>query len=402
MDLAMKPAFRLYRRGRIYWCQNNQTDKQTSLHTSDRDEARRLLNANNEAAQNPAALNIQIGRSYLAMADPEMAQRTWKDVFDRMLEAKKGSTQERFERAGADKAYEPLWNLRLLETRPDDLNRVLEAGTVATNVFLRRMHNHAFEMGWLPARILSKRQWKKIVHGETRAITEDEHKKITQHELNPERRAFYELCWYTGGSQGDVASLCRESINCEKNTIAYRRRKTAVDVLQKMGPKVKAILDELLATGPLIPHLKDKRASDRATEFKRACRRAGVSGVTLHSYRYAWAERAAKNGYEERYAQAALGHNSKAVARAYARHAEVTTPSLEEYEEKTAAKARMAVAKAPQAGVTPTRSEFKGLSANSTALTIQVAMSQPSASSAWTGTTTVTMCASVGVAGSRI
>jgi hypothetical protein len=136
-----------------------------------------------------------------------------------MLEGKKGPTRERFERAGADKAYEPLWKLRLLETRPDDLNLVLEAGTVATNVFLRRMHNHAFEMGWLPARILSKRQWKKIVFGETRAITEAEHKKIIEHELNPERRAFYELCWYTGGSQGDVASLCREDIDCDKNTI---------------------------------------------------------------------------------------------------------------------------------------------------------------------------------------
>jgi hypothetical protein len=37
-------------------------------------------------------------------------------------------------------------------------------------------------------------------------------------------------------------------------------------------------------------------------------------------------------GYPERFAQEALGHNSKAVHRAYARHAEVTVPSLEEYQ----------------------------------------------------------------------
>jgi hypothetical protein len=52
----------------------------------------------------------------------------------------------------------------------------------------------------------------------------------------------------------------------------------------------------------------------------------------LHSYRYAWAERAKTCGYPERFAQEALGHNSKAVHRAYAKKAKVKLPSLEEYE----------------------------------------------------------------------
>jgi integrase len=60
--------------------------------------------------------------------------------------------------------------------------------------------------------------------------------------------------------------------------------------------------------------------------------------VTLHSYRYAWAERAKTAGYPERFAQLALGHNSKAVHRAYTRKAHVTLPPLEDYE-KTAATA---------------------------------------------------------------
>jgi len=59
----------------------------------------------------------------------------------------------------------------------------------------------------------------------------------------------------------------------------------------------------------------------------------GIRGVTLHSYRYAWTERARKAGYPERFAQEALGHNSKAVHRAYAKRAQVVTlPSLEQYE----------------------------------------------------------------------
>ena len=58
----------------------------------------------------------------------------------------------------------------------------------------------------------------------------------------------------------------------------------------------------------------------------------GIEGATLHSYRYAWAERAKQCGYPERFAQEALGHNSKAVHRAYARKAKVRLPSLESYE----------------------------------------------------------------------
>ena len=54
--------------------------------------------------------------------------------------------------------------------------------------------------------------------------------------------------------------------------------------------------------------------------------------MSLHSYRYAWAERALKCGFPERSAQQALGHNSKAVHRAYAKHAEVTVPSLADWE----------------------------------------------------------------------
>ena len=52
----------------------------------------------------------------------------------------------------------------------------------------------------------------------------------------------------------------------------------------------------------------------------------------MHSYRYAWAERAAEAGYPERYAQQALGHASAAIHRAYAKKARVEVPPLEEFE----------------------------------------------------------------------
>ncbi|HEX9255171.1 MAG TPA: hypothetical protein VF938_06485 [Candidatus Angelobacter sp.] len=56
--------------------------------------------------------------------------------------------------------------------------------------------------------------------------------------------------------------------------------------------------------------------------------------MSLHSYRYAWAERAYTAGYPERFAQAALGHASKVVHQAYAKGAKVVCPPLENYERK--------------------------------------------------------------------
>jgi integrase len=73
------------------------------------------------------------------------------------------------------------------------------------------------------------------------------------------------------------------------------------------------------------------RSSDRPTEFGQLCEGFGIEGVTLHSYRYAWAERARTAGYPERFAQEALGHNSRGVHQAYAKKAKGVIPPLEDY-----------------------------------------------------------------------
>jgi hypothetical protein len=57
-----------------------------------------------------------------------------------------------------------------------------------------------------------------------------------------------------------------------------------------------------------------------------------IQGISLHSYRYAWAQRAKTCGYPERMAMSNLGHGCKAVHRMYAEGAETICPSLEEWE----------------------------------------------------------------------
>ena len=145
-------------------------------------------------------------------------------------------------------------------------------------------------------------------------------------------RAFLWCCWHLGGSQSDVARLKAEDIDWPNEVVSFFRAKTGTAQIVTFGHHLAQVLQDLPGTGPLFPRLAAMDEKHRASLFQRACRRVDVKGVSLHSYRYAWAERAKTAGYPERFAQVALGHNSKAVHRAYAKKAQVKLPALEDYE----------------------------------------------------------------------
>ena len=208
-------------------------------------------------------------------------------------------------------------------------------------------------MNWLPWPLIPKRQWPAIRFKEKRAITWDEHCRIVARERNPERSAFYQLAWHLGPSQSDLAWLQAEDVDWAAHIICFVRMKTRWRGLQppqiRFGKEVEAILATLPKSGPLFPSLQNVKSEHRATEFRQRCLGLGIRGLSLHSYRYAWAERAQVAGYPERFAQLALGHNSKAVHRAYARRAQVTLPPLEDYE-RSMATAPVIAMPLPQAG----------------------------------------------------
>jgi integrase len=282
-----------------------------------------------------------MARAYLTAADPMMVQRTWQTVMETMGQAKRGPTEKRWTTACKDRAFDLIRHVKLTETRAEQFWKVLYMGTVSTNTFLRRMHNFAMDMNWILAPVIPRRQWPKIHFKEKRAITADEHQRIVVRERNPERKAFYELAWHLGASQSDLANLHAEDIDWPSRTITFERMKlrhrAVVPPQIRFGKEAEAIFVQLPRMGPLFPYLRTVREGDRATEFRQRCDGLGIKGVSLHSYRYAWAERAKTCGYPERFAQMALGHNSKAVHRAYARKAQVTVPALEDYEKEFAA-----------------------------------------------------------------
>ena len=166
----MRHRFILFQRSGIFYCEETSTGKQTSLRTRDRADAERLLHAKNEATHQPA-MNLQIAQVYLQHGDPALATRTWQDVMTQIAASKTGATQHRWQCAIRAQALDGLRARRLIETTPEHFMAALKAGTVTTNVYLRRIHHCAVAMHWLPWPVLPKRHWPAIQYKPKRGIT---------------------------------------------------------------------------------------------------------------------------------------------------------------------------------------------------------------------------------------
>lgn len=332
----MKTRYRLYRRtnGIYYWQDNTDPAHQGSLRTRDRKAAERLLHAKNESSREPT-INLAMARTYLAAHDPKMITRTWAEVMAEMETHGIESTQTRCRRTFRSRAFDPIRGKALVETTAEDFLSIMHKNGPSVANYLRRLHNLAGDLGWLAWPILAKRAWPKIRAKRRRAITDDEHHRIIASEKNPEKRAFYEFLWETGAAQSDAAEMDASCVDWQSGVLEYRRKKLgelSEPARLTIGSRLRGILSSRPKLGPLFPKMKDAGANARATEFSRRCRIAGIAGVSLHSYRYAWAQRAKACGYPARFAQEALGHNSRAVHEAYARGSEIVVPSLESWE----------------------------------------------------------------------
>ena len=327
----MKQAYRMYQRKLTggFYIQNNSTRKQESLKTTDRAEAERLLDAKNQERQTPA-LNLQLGKAYITHADPQMAKRVWQEAMDELISHGIQASQSRCARELKSSVFDIIRQKPIIETTSEDLKAVLNRGGAAANNYLRRLHNLALGNNWIQWHIIGPKQWPKSEKKPKRAITIEEHQRIIAAEQNEERRHYYEMLWLIGAAQTDGALLTAENFNPQTGVLSYARRKTKERAFLRMGDKSKALLAKLPNQGFLFPKIASLKDKDRSAEFSRRCRLLGIKGISLHSYRYAWAERAYSAGYEERYAKAALGHKNSAVHYAYAKRAVVVCPPLED------------------------------------------------------------------------
>jgi integrase len=330
----MKAKYWLCKRKTVFFSFDSETGKRETLHTSDKEEAKRIIRAKNDAAAQPA-INISIAKAYLVGSDPRLVERTWGFVIQEFCAVKKESTRLRRERAIKSPAFNFIRNKRLVETTPEDFYTVLKSGGIFTHRVLRCLHNLAFGMGWILTPILPPKLWPKIEKTSKRAIMPEEHQKIIQAENNAERKLYYEMLWEIGAAQTDGANLKAANIDWKNRLLSYHRQKTGELCMLEIGHRLEALLKKLPTEGSLFPKMAALRDKDRAAEFRRRCRILKIEGVSLHSYRYAWASRAKQFGMPERFAQSALGHASLAVHREYARDGVAICPSLEYYEGKS-------------------------------------------------------------------
>ncbi|HEV2692899.1 MAG TPA: tyrosine-type recombinase/integrase [Verrucomicrobiae bacterium] len=339
----MKTKYTMFLRGEMFYMQDSATGKQTSLRTKDEEEATSLLNARNAAQQQPT-LNLHLARAYLSASDPAFVERTWQTVMEQLQSRGKDSSRERYTNVFKSSSFDALRKKKLLETTADDFFAVFKDGKVSIVYFLKRLHNFALSLGWIALPVVAPYLWPKYEAKDRRGIKQLEHQSVLAKEKKAEWKLYLELLWETGAAQGDAAAMTTEDVDWQSRTITYFRKKTGSRAQFTISKALETVLGHLPTTGPLFPNLSQFTASDRASRFRRRCERAGVSGVTLHSYRYAWAERAKTCGMPERFAQAGLGHNSKAVHRSYAKKAQIIVPSLEEYEKRAATIQQTAIA----------------------------------------------------------
>ncbi|MEM1223627.1 MAG: tyrosine-type recombinase/integrase, partial [Verrucomicrobiota bacterium] len=319
----MRNRYRLIRKRGVFYFHDTVTGVRESARTRDKKAAGELLFAKNQAAKQPA-LNVAMARAYLSGKSPELAKRSWQDVMDAKENDYKSdgqaSTLKRWQKVCRSEPFQIIRSLPLIETEGEHFRKVLrhtKAGT-STNVWLRILHNYALDMGWLLAPVIAKKVWPKIQYKERRAIQEEEHRRIIEDVRNDlERRLYYELLWETGGSQSDIARLTADRIEWDQQVLLYRRMKTQNRGYEfakiRIGSKLKSILEKLPTDGFLFPNLVRQSLEQRSKRFRLHCEALGIKGICLHSYRYAWAERARKADVPLRAAMEVLGHQSRAV-----------------------------------------------------------------------------------------
>ena len=124
--------------------------------------------------------------------------RTWQSVMDEIQTHGKESTQIRYVRGMRARAFDSIRHKKLLETTVEDFLAILKIKQMSVGHYLRRLHNLALMLGWLPVPLLEPCHWPKPQRKAKRGITLPEHQRILDAEKNAERNLYYQQNSITG------------------------------------------------------------------------------------------------------------------------------------------------------------------------------------------------------------
>ena len=244
----MKNRFWLFKRHGIFYIQDAQTRRKSSLHTRNRREAQRLRVVHNGAAQ-ASFLDLAFAKAYLSTRDPDFPKRTWQNVMDCFCARGKPQTQAHRKRIANHHQFDRLRSKTVFETTADDFLTILNAGGVMVHSYLHCLQGLALGLNWLPWPVLPTKLWPVLHTKPKRGITVSEQHMIVSTEINAERRLYYELLWEIGASQTDAASLLAENVDWKNRLLSYQRRKTGVWSYIRIGSRLEGILRRLPEQG---------------------------------------------------------------------------------------------------------------------------------------------------------
>jgi len=261
-----------------------------------------------------------------------MSEMKWENLITIYCANGKDVTKQRKLAEFQQSRWDKLKHMAVSETTGADFLELIQKGGQMTQVYLSALQTLAMDIGARSHLVLPRKHWPKIKHVSKRSITLEEHRRLQSNLRSWRWKIYLEILWETGAAQADAAEFRIEFL--KGDIIEYHRMKTGQRAALRASEQ---LLQQLKAAaggrekGYFLPAIQQLGSKDRASIFRRACNRLGIIGVTLHSYRYAWAERAFESGVPERLAMVALGHNSAAIHRAYAKNAKVIAPSLSNY-----------------------------------------------------------------------
>jgi integrase len=150
-----------------------------------------------------------------------------------------------------------------------------------------------------------------VVKKVRRAVTESEHLALVEAANEAEWKLYLRLLGFSGASQTDAARMSADNLDWSHRILTYHRAKLDDRDLPParlaIGKGMEEVLRLLPSSGPLFPKLREMDDRARACTFWKLCKRLKFEGISLHSYRYSWAERAKVMGMPQRWAQGSLG-----------------------------------------------------------------------------------------------
>ena len=142
--------------------------------------------------------------------------------------------------------------------------------------------------------------------------------------------------WFTGASNTDAANMKAGNVKWDEDVLEYKRGKwikpkdhAPVRVAIAKGGKFEKLLKSLPKTGNLFPDLSQIRKANRSRIFAKIIETLGIPKVTIHGYRFAFAERAKKGGMSAEDRMANLGHANYEMTSHYDKNAKVVPESIE-------------------------------------------------------------------------